>query len=199
MFEIHQSIIEDQIPQIKFACDISACKGACCTIAGGTGAPLLDEELTCLIESYPAVESILPDDHKELINRKGLYEGHPGSYTTLCYNNRACVFVTYDTSIARCAFEKLYLEGKLNWRKPISCHLFPIRINYGLIRQLRFERISECNPALLHGEKEHTFLSDFLKESLIRAFGSTWFRDFQNECTRQREIIERQKSIAEAV
>jgi hypothetical protein len=187
MLEIHQSILEDQIPQIKFACDLSACKGSCCTIPGGTGAPLLDEELHYLHESYPLVQSLLPEDHRRSIEQFGLYEGTPGSFTTMCFNNRACVFVVYEDGIARCAFEKAFMNGKINWRKPISCHLFPIRVSSDAIKQLRYEHITECEPAVLRGHQEHIYLSEFLHDPLVRAFGTSWYNDFHATCIQSRE------------
>ncbi len=182
MIEIQKTIVENNIPEIRFACNTSACKGACCTIAGGQGAPLLDEELEQIEHSFPIIKSYLPQAHLDTIVQFGLFEGEPKAYTTMCFNNRACVFVLYEEGIARCAFEKAYLEGKLKWRKPLSCHLFPIRIDHGISHRLRYERISECNPALSYGELKNIYLSNFLKEPLVRAFGSTWYEEFQFKC-----------------
>ena len=108
----------------------------------------------------------------------------------MCFNNRACVFVLYEEGIARCAFEKAFLEGRLKWRKPLSCHLFPIRIDRGMIHRLRYERISECDSALDCGEQKNIYLSDFLKEPLVRAFGSTWYEDFHFKCEWERKETE---------
>ncbi len=182
MFEIQQAIIEEPISRIRFACNVSACKGACCTLAGGKGAPLLDDELEQLECSYPIIKASLPQEHRETIAQFGLYEGASGSYTTMCFNNRACVFVIYEDGIARCAFEKAFREGKVQWRKPLSCHLFPIRVVRGITNRLRYERIAECEPALNRGELEEIYLSNFLKEPLLRAFGSSWYMDFQHAC-----------------
>lgn len=187
MMEIRQTIIDDVIPRIKFACNLSACKGACCTLAGGTGAPLLDDELQQIESAFPIIKSFLPKDHLEAIAQFGLYEGISGSYTTMCFNNRACVFVLYEGGIARCAFEKAFDEGNLKWKKPISCHLFPIRVSYDMPERLRYERISECNFAIVCGENEKVFLSNFLKEPLIRAFGLAWYEDFLIACDRERK------------
>jgi hypothetical protein len=186
MREIHKTVIDDSVTKLKFACDISTCKGACCTLAGGTGAPLLDEEIEQLERSFPVVKQSLPAEHLEAISRFGLYEGRPGRYATMCYNNRACVFVTYEEGIARCSVEKAFLDGKLQWRKPVSCHLFPIRVDHGAKDLLRYERIPECSPALCRGENEQIYLSSFLKEPLIRSFGFAWYADFQTMCDTER-------------
>jgi hypothetical protein len=187
MLEVRHTIIDDTIPRIKFACSLSACKGACCTLAGGTGAPLLDNELEQIERAFPIIKSSLPKEHLEYIAQYGLYEGKSGSYTTMCFNNRACVFVLYEDGIARCAFEKAFEENKLKWKKPISCHLFPIRVSREVPERLRYERIAECNFAIGRGENENIFLSSFLKEPLVRAFGLAWYEDFQLACDWERK------------
>jgi hypothetical protein len=187
MTEIQNIFIEDNIADIKFSCNIPACKGACCTIAGGKGAPLLNEEIDLIKQLFPVIRSYLPQEHIDTIIQSGLYEGMPDSYTTMCYNNRACVFVFYENGIARCAFEKVFFEMKTGWQKPLSCHLFPIRIDRGMITRLRYEQINECEPAVHCGLQNNIYLSSFLKEPLIRAFGSNWYIDFISRCESQRK------------
>ena len=187
---MRDTIIDETIPQIKFACNIAACKGACCTLVGGTGAPLLDEELEQIEQAFPIVKSSLPKEHLEFIAQYGLYEGRSGSYTTMCFNNRACVFVLYENGIARCSFERAFRDEKLKWMKPLSCHLFPIRVSHSAPERLRYERILECDAALNYGRDENIYLSTFLKESLIRAFGLAWYEEFQLVCIQKRNIQE---------
>ena len=191
MMEIQKIIIDGIIPRVKFACDLSACKGACCTLAGGTGAPLLDDELGHIERSFPVIKHLLPKEHLETIRQSGLYEGRPGSYTTMCFNNHACVFVFYEHGTARCAFEKAFEDGLLHWKKPVSCHLFPIRVSHGTPEQMRYERIVECDAARDHGMNENIFLSTFLREPLIRAYGLAWYEDFQHTCEWERNDNER--------
>jgi hypothetical protein len=186
MFEIRQAVVDDRIAHIKFACDIKACKGACCTLPGGKGAPLLDSETRNIEEAYPIVKSMLPKEHLEAIARSGLHEGEPGSYTTTCYDNRACVFVFYEAGIARCAFERAFGEGKSQWRKPLSCHLFPIRIDDDTPKRLRYEWRGECEPALKRGSEERIFLADFLRDALIRTYGKEWYEEFVKACENKR-------------
>jgi hypothetical protein len=187
MIEIQNTIVEENISGIKFACNTLKCKGACCTLYGGEGAPLLDEELEWIISSFPIIKSYLPQEHLNEIEQFGLYEGTPGAYTTLCFNNRACVFVLYEEGIARCVFEKAFFEGKIEWKKPVSCHLFPIRINRGMKQLLRYERISECDPALTCGQQDNIYLINFLKEPLVRLFGSSWYEDLLSKCELKRK------------
>ncbi|HLF20017.1 MAG TPA: DUF3109 family protein, partial [Bacteroidota bacterium] len=162
--------------------DLNACKGACCTLPGGRGAPLLDSEINEIQKAFPLIQKYLGPDHRHRIEEKGLFEGSDGDYTTPCYKNRACVFVTYEQGIAKCSFEKSFMNGEISWRKPLSCHLFPIRVERGTQDKLRFEFISECIPALDKGNLEDTYLSDFLKEALVRAYGELWYENFLELC-----------------
>jgi len=125
MIEIQKTLVEDDIPEIRFACNTATCKGACCTLAGGQGAPLLDEELEQIEHSFPLIKSYLPQAHLDTIEQFGLFEGEPKAYTTMCFNNRACVFVLYEEGIARCAFEKAFLENKLNGENLFLATSFP--------------------------------------------------------------------------
>lgn len=189
MFSIQQLSVDELIPYIHFACDIEKCQGACCTMPGGLGAPLLLEELEQLEITFPIIKNDLPNEHLNTIAQYGLYENRDNSYTTMCYNNGACVFVTYENNIARCSIEKAYKQGKLNWQKPISCHLFPIRVNNDN-KYLHYEKISECQSALANGEDKNIYLTEFLKEPIIRAFGYAWYNEFQNFCKIARQKVQ---------
>lgn len=193
MITFNNIIIDETIPHIQFACDLQACKGACCTLKGGKGAPLLDSELQEIEKAYPIVRSYLPPEHIETIEENGLYEGWEGNYTTMCRNDRDCVFVFYEGTIAKCAFERAFFDGKISWRKPISCHLFPIRVDRGITLRLRYERIAECDEALKYGNKENIFLVHFLKEPLIRLLGEEWYKKFETFCTTVRQSQELSK------
>ncbi len=179
---IQKKHISPDIPRVQFACDLSACKGACCTMPGGLGAPLLQQETDEIANAYPIIKKYLSPSHRDAIERQGLCEIRYGAFTTPCVNRRACAFVTYEGAVAKCAFEKAYFKGEIAWRKPISCHLFPLRVDYGLHQRLRYEKIVECDPARERGEREQVYLSDFLRESLIRVYGEPWYREFHAAC-----------------
>ncbi|MCX7985160.1 MAG: DUF3109 family protein [Bacteroidetes bacterium] len=182
MFLLDTIEIDEVIPYVKFACDIEQCNGACCTLKGGKGAPLFDSEIFEIERAYPVIESLLPIDHRTTIERYGLYEGTPGNFTTMCVNDQDCVFVYHDGPVAKCAFERAYLNGQIQWRKPLSCHLFPIRVDRGTFTRLRYEWIGECEPARVKGERESFYLSTFLRESLIRLYGKQWYEYFEKFC-----------------
>jgi hypothetical protein len=175
-------LIDENIPKTEFACDLARCKGACCTMPGPRGAPLQDEEVEEIEKAYPVVKKYLTLRHIDLIEERGLIQGRPGDHTTQVVEQRECVFAVFENDIAKCAFEKAFLNHEIQWRKPISCHLFPIRISPGEPRRLRYEKIPECHAALERGEREHIPLHEFLKESLQRAFGTSWYEEFLQRC-----------------
>ena len=164
-----------EIAQTRFACDLKKCKGACCTIESEYGAPLLNEEVETISKILEIVKEYLPEKHKQIIDSEGFYEKKENKLMTTSVENRACVFVNFENGIAKCGIEKAFLDGKTDFRKPISCHLFPIRNEDFGGDILRYEKFEECSPALNKGEKENINLVDFLEESLIRKFGKNWF------------------------
>lgn len=169
--------VDESIPHTQFACDLQRCKGACCTMPGGLGAPLLESEIQEIEKAFPAIQKYLSEKHLTVLEETGFAEKVYDGFVTPCVDNRACAFVTYDGDVAKCSFEKAYLNGEIQWRKPISCHLFPIRVDRGRWISLRFESIAECEPALKRGSREQIGLVPFLKEPLTRAFGSQWYEE----------------------
>ena len=172
---VEDVLIRPEITEIEFACDLSKCKGACCTVESEFGAPLLEEEITKIEEILSEVKEYLPKRHVEEIDKRGFYEEKNGELLTNSVNNKACVFVYYEGDIAKCAIEKLYLENKTDFKKPISCHLFPIRVSDFGGDLLRYEKFSDCEPALKNGKENKIKLVDFLSESLSRLYGKEWY------------------------
>jgi len=173
--EIH---VDDSVLTTKFACDLNACKGACCTFPGGRGAPLQDNEIGEIEHAFPIIKEYLSSKHLAIIERDGLVDGSAGNYATQCVDGKACVFVYYDGDIAKCAFERAFYENKITWQKPVSCHLFPIRIGKAQVngKEIHYEFFSECTPALNKGEQENIPLHQFVSAPLVRVFGESWNR-----------------------
>jgi hypothetical protein len=170
--------IDDRISTVYFACDLAKCKGACCTFYGVDGAPLLESELEDIANNLDAAKEYLSESSIKYIETYGYAQRDMSGYlTTQCINNRDCVFVYYEGDIAKCAIEKAYFNGKSTFRKPISCHLFPIRVSNG---NIYYEEIPECEPAKEKGEADGSPLLDFLKESLERRFGSQFYDSLKN-------------------
>ncbi|MCL5030047.1 MAG: DUF3109 family protein [Bacteroidetes bacterium] len=168
-------LIRSEIAEIKFACDLNKCKGACCTLESEFGAPLLKEEVDQIKSVLEVVKDYLPAKHKEEIDEFGFYELKHGELMTASVNNKACVFVYYENGIAKCGIERAFLDGKIKLRKPISCHLFPIRVSKFGGDILRFEKFSECSFALENGAKNNIKLVDFCKDALERLYGKKWY------------------------
>lgn len=172
MLEIPEMEVDARILTTQFACDLGRCRGACCTFPGGAGAPVAPEEVDVLHRAWDQLKCRVPVEHQRLVERDGLIERIGATLHLRCYNERACVFVQWDGPIARCAIQNAWFEGSFDWVKPISCHLFPIRVNGSNHRTLRFEHFQECAPAHERGEASGTLLVDFLEDALTRAFGS---------------------------
>jgi hypothetical protein len=186
MFSVQKTTIDSPIAELKFACDLVQCKGACCTMPGPKGAPLTEPECNEIERAFPVIRKYLNDDHLRVIDEVGLMDRSGNEITTNCFEHRACVFVTYEGGVAKCSFEKAFFRGEIGWRKPLSCHLFPIRVAHDVEHHLRYESIPECSPALKRGEMENIYLSDFLKDSLVRLNGEAWYAEFQMACDAQR-------------
>lgn len=178
MFTILDNVADEALATTHFACDLGACHGACCTMPGGRGAPLEEEEVKLVQASIAPSLKYLPERNRMVIATQGAVEGSPGDHATRCIDQRDCVFVYYEGTVAKCAIEKAYFNGETSFRKPLSCHLFPIRISSLFDSDyLRYERIPECDPALKNGRKQGIPLYKFLREALTRAYGKEFYAE----------------------
>ncbi len=170
--------IEAGIVSVQFACDLTICKGACCTMKGAIGAPILAHEIAELEHAFPMAEKYLPERALEVITQKGLWQKESdGTLTIPTIDNADCVFVTYEGDIALCSIEKAYRAGEIkDFPKPISCNLFPIRI-YPEKRKntwyICYEEIAECKGGRQRGKREDILLLDFLETPIVRALGES--------------------------
>lgn len=183
MFAIDDILISDDLLEAPFSCNLGACLGGCC-VQGEAGAPLEPEEREILDKALPRVLKYLTPDALDVIERDGVWEEvAPDEFSTTCVDNRDCVFVTYEGPIAKCALQKAHLLGRLDFPKPISCHLFPVRIqNYGDVDVLNYEQIPLCDPARKQGRRHHVPLMKYLREPLIRKYGEAWYQKFEKTC-----------------
>ncbi len=193
MFQIQDVTLSDDVARTQFACDITKCKGACCVV-GDAGAPVKNEEIPVLKKAYEQLKGELRERAKEVVNEEGLiiYDSN-GEAELNCTDNKECVFVVYDDKgIANCAIHKAYREGRFPWMKPISCHLFPLRINtIGNRDYVNYEYVPKlCSAACTRGEKEGIYLSNFLREALVRKYGEVWYDEFLNVCESIREKVD---------
>lgn len=181
--EIDGVMVRNEVLEVPFVCDLNKCKGACCTLESNYGAPLLEDEIAEIEKVLPEVLPLLPEEHRKEIEKNGFHEKKEGELMTRSVNRRACVFVYFDGDIAKCAMELAYKQGKTGFYKPISCHLFPIRISRFGGDVLRYEEFSECTPALENGAKLKVSIARFCKDSLTRLYGAKWFEKLR-ELTR---------------
>lgn len=180
MIEVKGILVEKDIITCPFLCDITACNGACCTFPGIYGAPLNDSEVPILEKHISKVEHLLSQKSKTYITEHGVAENTSGRPTTVCINSKDCVFVYYEKNnpIALCSIEKIYLQNKTNFRKPISCWLFPIRAAFhNTTMYLYYEKIKECNSAIKNGKQKNIKIYQALKEPLIALLGEKWYEE----------------------
>ena len=180
MIEIDDKIVSADLLRECFACDISRCKGICC-VEGNAGAPLEMDEMDVLEELYPIYEKYMTPEGREAIERDGFaVVDIDGDLTTPLVNDAECAYSYNEGGVTLCAIEKAYLAGECSWRKPISCHLYPIRVGeYGPYRALNYDRWDVCKMAVLKGQKENLPIYKFLKEPLIRRFGEDWYAELE--------------------
>ncbi len=194
MFAVDHVLVSDAVLDAPFACNLGECLGACC-VHGDQGAPLEPEEREQLEAALPVVHHKLRSEALDVIARKGVWtEEEPGQYGTATVGGRECVFVTYDKSVAKCTLQQAHHLGRLEFEKPISCHLYPIRVEtHGegedAIEVLNYEQIELCKPAVRSGRRTASQLSDFLRKPLTRKYGPDWYGRFQEAVQNRREIL----------
>nr|MBI1229570.1 DUF3109 family protein [Cytophagales bacterium] len=184
MIIIENAVLSDDIKEQFFVCDLEKCKGACC-VEGDAGAPLEDEEIPILQENYPAIKPFLSAEGIAAIDTEGVWafdqDGEKGTATI--GENGACAFSLRDEKgVLKCGIEQAYMEGKSTFRKPISCHLYPIRITkYDQYDALNYDRWEICDAACVLGKNLGVPLYKFLKGALIRKYGEAWYSQLVEE------------------
>ena len=182
MIQIDDVVVSLDVIKEKFICNLDACQGICC-IEGDAGAPVEEDEVAKLEEVLPVVWDELSPAARIIINKQGVvYVDEEGDLVTSIVNNKDCVFTCYDEKgYCYCAIEKAYREGKVDYYKPISCHLYPVRVgDYGPYKAVNYHRWDVCKAAVLFGQKENVPVYKFLKEPLIRKFGAAWYEELEN-------------------
>lgn len=179
MIQIKDTLISEDIFETCFVCDLGKCKGMCC-VEGDAGAPLTHEEYEAIKDVLPKIWDDLSLKARELIEKQGIaYIDDDGELVTSIIKGRECVFTYFDADgVCRCAIDNAFREGRISVQKPISCHLYPIRLRkYDDFTALNYDRWSVCRPALRLGKKTGIKLYQFLKEPLIRKFGEEWYQE----------------------
>ena len=179
MFHIANTIVSLDVLEKEFCCDLESCKGCCC-IEGDAGAPVTDEEEKHLQDLLPLLLPEMRKEAREVVEKQGLtYLDPTGDKVTQIVDGKDCVFARTDyNGWCYCVIERLYNTGKIDFRKPLSCHLYPIRLTeHPSFTAVEYHRWDICHSARQCGKKLHLPIYRFLKEPLIRRFGEEWYNE----------------------
>lgn len=177
MFQIGKTIVSEEILTNYFVCHLDACQGACC-VRGEYGAPLEDVETELLAHSVEAVTPYLRPEGVEAIAEQGPFvEREHGVWETPLVDQGECAYVVFsEEGIAKCGLEVAHKAGAISWKKPISCHLYPIRTReHSEFTAVHYHKWNICNPACRLGQELKVPIYQFVKEALIRKFGKAWY------------------------
>ena len=184
MLQIKDALVSLDIVERFFLCDLDKCLGECC-IEGDAGAPITEEEMATLKRILPEVWDELLPKAQDVIKEKGVaYVDEEGDLVTQIVDGKNCVFSCYgENGMCYCAIEKKYREGKIDFYKPISCHLYPLRLTeYPQFTAVNFHRWKICKCAEVLGRKNGVRVYQFLKDPLIRRFGEDWYAELVQAC-----------------
>lgn len=179
MIKVGEVLVSDDIKEVEFVCHLEKCKGACC-VEGDLGAPLNEDELTIMMEIQKEVRPYLTPDGLREIEKQGAYVlDEDGDFSTPVIEGRECAYAHYDKQgVLKCGIEQAYLDGKISYRKPISCHLYPIRIiQKKNLEAVNYHKWSICSDACKLGKSLQVPLYKFLKDPLIRKYGESWYNE----------------------
>lgn len=179
MFQVGKTIVSEDVIQKDFVCNLASCKGECC-IAGEAGAPVEEDEVEILKEIYPKVKPFLREEGIKAIEEQGTHiETDLGDLETPLVNGAECAYVTFtEEGVASCGIEDAYNAGEIDFRKPISCHLYPVRIQkYSSFLAVNYHRWPICDDACSLGKELQVPVYKFTKDALIRKFGEDWYTE----------------------
>lgn len=180
MIQIENTLVSFDIFEKKFCCDIQECKGQCC-VEGDSGAPLEAGEQARIEANYDSFCAFMKPEGRKAVEEQGfaVVDGE-GDLVTPLIGNRECAYSIEENGICWCAIEKAWTKGLSDFRKPVSCHLYPIRIShYAGFEALNYNKWNICRCARLRGEQEGMPLYRFLKEALIERYGEEWYAQLE--------------------
>ena len=180
MIQIDDKVISSEIIKNKFCCDIVQCKGMCC-VHGSSGAPLTETEAKILDEILLKVTPYMVPAGIEAVRQQGTsITDFDTDLVTPLVDDKECAYVVFENGVAICAIEKAWFDKKVDFRKPISCHLYPIRVKeYSTFTALNYDVWDVCAPARKLGEDDGIPVYRFLKDALIRAYGEDFYKQLE--------------------
>jgi hypothetical protein len=182
MIIIGNTSISDDLYLVRFCCSLEKCLGACC-VAGDAGAPLEEEEISILEDELGQIMPFMTEQGIKTVKEYGIfdYDIHANFVTPLVHGGE-CAFANFENGISYCAIERAYHKGKTNFLKPVSCHLYPVRItHYETFDAVNYQKWNICKPALKLGNKEGIPLYKFLKAGLVRKYSLDWYNKLEKE------------------
>ncbi len=180
MIQIEDKIVSTELFENQFVCHLEKCRGLCC-VYGDAGAPLDDDEAALLETEWKNIKPFLRKEGIEALVEKGAWEfDGDGDRVTPLMGHDDCAYSVIDNGIARCGIENAYMSESTHFRKPISCHLYPIRLSkIGNNIALNYHRWDVCKPARMLGKEYNMPVFRFLKEALIRKFGEHFYDELE--------------------
>jgi len=182
MIKIDNTLASLDLVEKNFCCHLEKCLGICC-VKGDSGAPLNEDEIKVLPQIIEKIKPFLRKESIEAIEKQGTHiiDIDNESVTPLV-NGAECAYAIFEKGIARCAIEKAFLEGAIKFRKPVSCHLYPVRVRkYESFLAVNYDKWEICDPARKYGDEVGIPVFEFVKDALIRRFSIEWFRKLQME------------------
>ena len=182
MFQIDKTLISEELISKNFVCNLSACRGACC-VEGEAGAPLEEEEIKMIGNDFEAIKPFLSMEGLEAIENQGKFiKTKDGGLETPLVNNKECAYVVFNSNgTSTCGIENAHKEKKINWKKPISCHLYPVRIvSYSEFTAVNYHKWHICESACNLGDNLKIPIYRFVKEALIKKFGEEWYAKLES-------------------
>ena len=179
IIQVQDTLVSESVVQEVFACDLSQCKGACC-VAGEAGAPLEKKEAQYLATAWPAIKPFLPQAGQSAVEAQGpAIVGFDGDLETPLVAGKECAYTVFGSDgSAQCGIEKAYKAGAIAENKPISCHLYPVRVKkYREMTAVNYHQWSICNAACTLGKQNKIRVHEFVKDALIRKFGEAWYAE----------------------
>ena len=180
MFQLGKTIVSEDILQKDFVCNLSACHGACC-VDGDAGAPLTTDETKILEQIYPKIKPFLRPQGIAAIEAQGTWVvGAEQDLETPLIENKDCAYVIFDGKTALCGIEQAYNQGIIDFKKPVSCHLYPIRVkDFTEFAAVNYDKWDICDPACALGAELEVPVYKFVKEALVRRFGADWYMELE--------------------
>ena len=189
MFQIDKTLISEEIIENDFVCNLNACKGACC-VEGEAGAPLEDQETKIIESIFEQVRPFLRPEGIKVIEEQGTFvKGDDGEWETPLVNDKECAYVVFsENGITKCGLEQAYNAGVTNWKKPISCHLYPVRVkDYSEFAAVNYNKWDICDDACSLGKELQVPVYKFVKNALVRKFGQNWYDELEKVAEKQQK------------